>query len=82
MAGNHYTTAETLFTGVPWNGVELNNPYRIATDTAGDVFIADSGNYMVRKAVKSSGLVNFFAGNGTYGYLGDGGAATSAELTY
>lgn len=79
-AGNHSNTVETLVTGIPWTGVELNNPYEIATDTAGDVFIADSNNYMVRKAVKSSGLVNFFAGNGTYGYLGDGLPATSAEL--
>ena len=79
-AGNHSGTVETLISGVPWNGVELNNPYQIATDAAGDVFIADSGNNIVRKAVKSSGLVNIFAGNGTYGYLGDGGPATSAEL--
>ncbi len=80
VAGNHQSTVETLITGAPWNGVELNYPYQIGTDTAGDVFIADSNNYMVRKAVKSTQLVNFFAGNGTYGYLGDGGPATSAEL--
>lgn len=82
VAGNHSNTIETLATGVPWSGVELNYPFQIGTDTAGDVFVADSNNFMVRKAVKSSGLVNFFAGNGTPGYLGDGGAATSAELRY
>ena len=81
IAGNHSYNLETLITGAPATGVQLNFPFEIATDNAGDVFVADSSNYMVRKYVKSSGLVNFFAGNGTYGYLGDGGAATSAELT-
>ena len=81
VAGNHSYNLETLATGAPANGVELANPFELATDTAGDIFIADSGNYMVRKYVKSTGLVNFFAGDGTYGYSGDGGPATSAELT-
>jgi sugar lactone lactonase YvrE len=80
-AGNHSYNIETLLTGQPANGVELNNPFELAVDTAGDVFVADSANFMVRKYVKSSGLVNFFAGDGTNGYSGDGGAATSAELS-
>ena len=62
--------------------MELNYPYGIFDDSAGNVYVNDSHNFMVREDVKSSGLVNFFAGNGTYGYSGDGGAATSAELTY
>jgi sugar lactone lactonase YvrE len=80
VAGNLSYNLETLVSGQPANGVELNNPYELAVDTAGDVYVADSANYMVRKLVKSSGLVDFFAGDGTYGYSGDGGAATSAEL--
>ena len=80
-AGNHSYNVETLLTGQPANGVELNNPFELAVDTAGDVFVADSANFMVRKYVKSSGLVNFFAGDGTNGYSGDGGPATSAELS-
>jgi len=82
VAGNHSYNVETLATGAPWNGVELSTPYQLATDAVGDVFIADNGNNMVRKAIKSSGLVNFFGGNGTYGYSGDGGPATSAKMTY
>ncbi|HYM74610.1 MAG TPA: choice-of-anchor D domain-containing protein [Candidatus Dormibacteraeota bacterium] len=80
-AGNHTYNLETLITGAPANGVELNYPYGIASDSSGNVYIDDSHNYMVRELVNSTGLVNFFAGNGTYGYTGDGGAATSAEMT-
>lgn len=82
IAGNYSPTVETLITGAPATGVVLNYPYEIADDSSGNVYIADSHNFMVREDVKSSGLVNFFAGNGTYGYSGDGGPATSAELTY
>ena len=80
-AGNHSYNTETLITGVPANGVELNYPYEVWDDSSGNVYIGDSHNYMAREYVKSTGLVNFFAGDGTYGYTGDGGAATSAELT-
>jgi hypothetical protein len=81
-AGNHSYNLETLVSGAPATGVELNYPYGIWDDSSGNVYINDSHNFMVREDVKSSGLVNFFAGNGTYGYTGDGGPATSAELTY
>jgi hypothetical protein len=81
VAGNHSYNLETLITGAPANGVELAFPFGISADAAGDVFIADSSNFMVREYVKSTGLVNFFAGNGSSGYSGDGGAATSAQLT-
>ncbi len=82
VAGNYSSTQETLITGAPATGVVLNYPYEISDDSSGNVYIADSHNFMVREDVKSSGLVNFFAGDGTYGYSGDGGPATSAELTY
>lgn len=82
VAGNYSPTVETLINGAPATGVVLNYPYGLADDSSGNVYVNDSHNYMVREDVKSSGLVNFFAGDGIYGYSGDGGAATSAELTY
>jgi hypothetical protein len=82
VAGNGSPTVETQLNNVAPTGVVLQDPYGLATDTAGDVYVAESHNYMVRELVKSSDLVKFFAGDGTYGYSGDGGAATSAELTY
>ena len=63
-------------------GAELNAPAGIAVDAAGDLFIADSGNDVVREVNHVTGVITTVAGNGTYGYSGDGGAATSAELGF
>ena len=60
---------------------ELHAPSGVAVDSAGNVFIADSGNARIRK-VSSSGIITTVAGNGTQGYAGDGEQATSAELQY
>ena len=43
-----------------------------------NLYIADTLNSRVRKV--ASGIISTLAGNGTTGYLGDGGPATSAEL--
>ncbi len=45
----------------------------------GNVYFSD-GSYRVRKVTVSTGLINIIAGTGTYGYSGDGGAATSAKF--
>jgi hypothetical protein len=50
----------------------------VAVDSKGDIFIADSSNNRVRKVTK--GIISTFAGDGTCGFSGDGGPATSAEL--
>jgi sugar lactone lactonase YvrE len=81
-AGNHSPSYETLVTGTPATGAELNNPYGIASDAAGNIYVTDSHNFMVREYVQSSGLLNFFAGTGIEGFTGDGGAAKNAELQY
>lgn len=57
---------------------QLYAPEGLAVD-ASNVYIADSGNCRVRK-VNLSGIITTVAGNGTCGYTGDGGAATSAEF--
>ena len=81
-AGNHSYNLETVVNGAPANGVQLYYPVGITDDSTGNVYVNDSHNYMVRELVKSTGLMNIFAGDGTYGYAGDGGLATAAELTY
>ncbi len=56
----------------------LHQPAGIWT-TSNSLYIADAGNSRVR-LVNPNGIIPTVAGNGTSGYLGDGGAATSAEL--
>lgn len=58
---------------------KLNSPRRICFDAAGNLYINDSFNYRIRK-VTTSGIVSTIAGNGTEGYSGDNGPATSAQL--
>jgi trimeric autotransporter adhesin len=57
----------------------LNTPVGVAVDKSGNLYIADQGNNVVRM-VSTSGIISTFAGNGTQGYSGNGGPATSAQL--
>ena len=59
---------------------ELSDIHGIAVDSKGNVYISDTGNERIRVIYASNGNINTVAGNGTFGYTGDGGAATSAEL--
>ena len=59
---------------------QLNVPFGVAVDGSGNIYIADKNNFVLRK-VNTSGVISTVAGNGNYGFSGDGGAATSAELT-
>jgi cysteine-rich repeat protein len=59
---------------------QLAGPGLVATD-AGDVYMSDIGNNRIRR-IDGTGLITTFAGNGVTTYNGDGGSATSAQLTY
>ena len=59
---------------------ELNGPYGVAIDGAGNLYIADPANNRIRKVTLGTGIISTFAGNGTGGYSGDNGPAASAEL--
>ena len=63
----------------PGTEAELNNPTGLVIDAAGNLYIADSGNHVIRK-LSPGGTMSSFAGNATAGYLGDNGAAGGAEL--
>jgi hypothetical protein len=58
---------------------QLFNPFSIAVDSSGNLFIADYGNNRIRK-IDTSGTITTVAGNGTTIFSGDGGPATSASL--
>jgi hypothetical protein len=57
----------------------LTSPEGIAFDEAGDLFIADTGNNVIRK-VTAAGTISTVAGTGTAGFNGDGPTATAAQL--
>ena len=58
---------------------ELNDPLGLAVDSAGNLYIGDKGNAQIYKV--SNGVIITVAGNGTAGFAGDDGSATSAELS-
>ncbi len=66
--------------GGPATKAELFCPYGVAIDTSGDLFISDKGNGRVREVNARSNVITTIAGNGTYGYSGNGGAATDAMI--
>ncbi len=79
FAGNANATAGATGDGGLATSAGLNAPMGIALDAAGNLFIADSGNAVVREV--SGGNINRFAGTtGSAGFSGDGAAATSAQL--
>jgi sugar lactone lactonase YvrE len=65
--------------GGPAASALLNNPYGVAVDASGSLYIADRGNNCIRK-VAADGSISTIAGNGTFGFSGDGGPAFSAQL--
>ncbi len=58
----------------------LYYPHGILIDTSGNVYFSDWHNNVIRKITVSTGIITTYAGTGTAGYGGDGGAASSALL--
>jgi sugar lactone lactonase YvrE len=52
----------------------------VAIDSSGNLYIADTGHYTIRK-VSMSGIISTVAGDGVSGYSGDGGPAGQAQLS-
>ena len=67
--------------GAAATSAQLNAPHALHVDSAGNIYIADTGDNRIRKVGAVSGLISTIAGNGTAGYLADGGSATGTELS-
>jgi sugar lactone lactonase YvrE len=59
----------------------LHGPSAVFVDAANDVFIADTANSEIREVASVNGKISRIAGNGLSGFTGDGGPATSSELS-
>ena len=94
-AGDIYTIAgggatSSLGDGGPATKASLAVPSGVALDSAGNVLIADEGNQRIRVVAESTGSfygqamtagdIYTVAGNGGFGFSGDGGPATNAEF--
>lgn len=64
----------------PRTKATINFPTGIALDTRGNLFIADAGDNRIRRVNAVTGLINTVAGNGAYGFSGDGRPATKASM--
>jgi sugar lactone lactonase YvrE len=77
VAGGGNTNVE----GIQATRSLLNEPYGVAVDDNGTVYIADRNNNQIRR-VSPDGIITTFAGNGERGFSGDGGLATQARLSF
>jgi sugar lactone lactonase YvrE len=65
--------------GGPATQAKLCNPYQVAVDAVGSLFVADFCNARIRKV--TNGTITTIAGTGTAGFSGDRGPAGEAQLT-
>lgn len=70
---------DTAGDGGPATNAHLAQNWGVAVDGAGNIYISDPPYNQVRK-VSPDGIITTVAGNGAYGYSGDGGPATDARL--
>ncbi|MFT3908951.1 MAG: T9SS type A sorting domain-containing protein [Ferruginibacter sp.] len=65
--------------GGPAINASIFGPEALALDRLGNLYIAEQGYHRIRK-IDTNGIISTVGGNGTQGFSGDGGPATSASL--
>lgn len=84
-------TSQTIYTfsggaagfagdGGPASAAQLYRPGSIRHDNAGNIYVMDASNARIRKISGSTYTITTIAGTGTFGYSGDGGPATAANI--
>jgi hypothetical protein len=86
VAGTPPDTTGLLHCGYLGDGglatsAKLGFPDGLVVDGSGNIIIADTTNCAIRKISASAGTISTVAGTGSCGYSGDGGLATSAQLS-
>jgi sugar lactone lactonase YvrE len=67
--------------GGPAAQAGISEPYAVAVDSAGNLYVADNGNRRIRKAAPNGGTVSTIAGNGNLSPVADGGPANATPTT-
>jgi len=65
--------------GAAATAAQIKNPTNVTVDAAGNVYFVDADNDRIRK-ITPTGTISTYAGNGTLGFMGDGGPATACNL--
>jgi len=94
-ATNNSITTTSIITTVAGSGVigysgdggpavnaRFQDPSWVALDSSGNMFITDLVNNVVRRVSAADGTIATIAGNGHYGYYGDGGPALQAAVVF
>lgn len=66
--------------GGPATSARFNNPFDVAADAAGNLYVGDIQNHRIRRIDAQTGVITTVVGNGLNGYSGDGGSALNAAL--
>ena len=66
--------------GGPATAARLKLPEDVAVDAAGNIYVADTGNHVIRRIAAGTGTITTVAGTSTPGFQGDGGPAAAARL--
>jgi uncharacterized repeat protein (TIGR01451 family) len=69
--------------GGPATAAQLNRPNSVYTDVAGNIYIADTFNFAIRRVDAASGVITTIAGTGgVHGHGADGGPALNSPLEW
>jgi DNA-binding beta-propeller fold protein YncE len=66
--------------GGPATQATLNEPYELRFDSAGDLFVVERMNHVIRKIDMKTGVISTLAGNGKPGFAGDNSPAEKAQF--
>src|SRR5262245_54240617 len=66
--------------GGPATEASLNMPHELAFDRAGNIYVAERDNHVIRRIDRRTGLISTAAGVGKPGFAGDGGPGAQAQL--
>ena len=78
VAGNGHGGSPT--DGKPATSQAVSEPTRVAVDSGGNLYITQWDFHVLK--VDSSGIISTIAGNGQWGYSGDGGPAMAAAIEH